>query len=103
VKDVLRAFCEAIYVELTDKATAERVIGKWARLDDPKALDAAYRASADYLQRKPYPSLEGIRMTLDELASQNPEARNARPERFVDDSLLRELDQEGFIDALWAR
>jgi NitT/TauT family transport system substrate-binding protein len=103
VKDVLRAFCEAIYLELTDKATAERVIGKWAQIDDPKALDAAYRASTDYLQPKPYASREGIQMALDELAPQNPEARNARPERFVDDSLLRELDREGFIDALWKR
>jgi NitT/TauT family transport system substrate-binding protein len=103
VKDVLRAFCEAIYIELTDKVTAERVIGKWAQLDDPRMLDSAYRASADYLQQKPYPSLVGIQMALDELAAQNPEARTARPERFVDDSILRELDSEGFIDALWKR
>jgi ABC-type nitrate/sulfonate/bicarbonate transport system substrate-binding protein len=103
VKDVLRGFCEAIYVELTDKGAAERAIGKWAQIDDPKLLDAAYRASADYLQRKPYPSLTGIQMSLDELAAQNPEARSARPERFVDDSILRELDSEGFIDALWKR
>jgi ABC-type nitrate/sulfonate/bicarbonate transport system substrate-binding protein len=101
VKDVLRAFCEAIRAALTDRPSAELAIGKWARIEDPKALDAEYRASVNYLQHKPYPSLAGIQLMLDELAPQNPEARTARPDRFVNDSILRELEAEGFIDALW--
>ncbi len=103
VKDVLRAFCEAIHAELTDQAAAQRVISKWARIDDPTLLDAEYRASANYLQEKPYPSPAGIQMMLDELTPKNPEARSAKPEQFIDDSILRELDAEGFIDALWKR
>ncbi len=103
VKDVLRGFCEAIYVELTDRARAEESIARWAKVDDPRRMDSMYRASADLMQKKPYPSLAGIQSILDGLAEQTPAARTARPERFVNDALLRQLDDEGFIDALWQR
>jgi NitT/TauT family transport system substrate-binding protein len=103
VKDVLKAFCEAIYLELTDKPTAERVIAKWAGIQDPRVVEATYRSSADVLQRKPYPSLPGIQSLLDGLPMQNPDVKDISLDRLVSDAILRELDSEGFLDALWSR
>src|SRR4051794_30167627 len=102
-RDVLRAFCEAIYVQLTDRALTEQSIARWAKVEDPLQLESMYRASAELLQRKPYPSAAGVQAVLDGLAEQTPAARTARPEQFIDDTPLRELDEAGFIDALWQR
>jgi hypothetical protein len=35
------------------------------------------------------------------MATQNPAAKNAMPERFIDSSLMEEIDRSGFIDRLY--
>jgi hypothetical protein len=72
-------------------------------VEDPVQLETMYRASAELLQRKPYPSAAGVQSVLDGLAEQTPAARTARPEQFINDAPLRALDESGFIDALWQR
>jgi len=37
------------------------------------------------------------------LEKDNPNAKSADPKSFVDDSLLREIDQSGFIKKLYER
>lgn len=46
------------------------------------------------------PTVEGLRGVLEELAQRNPEAKDADPKRFFDDSFVRDLQKSGFIDAL---
>jgi hypothetical protein len=101
VKSVLRALCEGIHFVLTDWPATEHAITRWARIDDPQELDAAYHASVDTLQRQPYPSLAVIQAVIDAAALQAPEARTLTPEQLVDDTLLCELEADGFVDALW--
>ena len=54
------------------------------------------------LSKKQYPSLPGIKTILTSLADIDPRARSAKPEDFVDMSFVRELDQSGYIDRLYA-
>lgn len=54
------------------------------------------------LSKKQYPSLPGIKTILTSLAETDPRARPAKPEDFVDMSFIRELDQSGYIDRLYA-
>jgi hypothetical protein len=51
--------------------------------------------------KKPYPAMGGVQLALDELAERSPAARAARPEQFVDNSLVKELDDSGYFDALY--
>jgi hypothetical protein len=53
--------------------------------------------------KKQYPSLEGLKTVLDELAERDPRAKSAKPEQFVDMTFIRELDQSGYIDALYKK
>jgi hypothetical protein len=46
------------------------------------------------LSKKQYPSLEGLKFILAPLAENNPKARAAKPEDFVDLSFIKELDQK---------
>ena len=43
------------------------------------------------------------RQRLDDIAERDPRAKTAKPEQFVDMSFIRELDQSGFIDALYKK
>lgn len=40
---------------------------------------------------------QGIHSMLDMLAPQLPQAKNAKPEQFVDLSFLQELEKDGFL------
>jgi hypothetical protein len=55
----------------------------------------------EVVQRKPYPTMEGIQRVIDQISETEAKAKVARPEQFVDTSFLRELDQSGFIDSLY--
>ena len=54
------------------------------------------------LSKKQYPSVEGIKTILTSMAETDPRARSAKPEDFVDMSFIRELDQSGYMDRLYA-
>jgi hypothetical protein len=51
------------------------------------------------LPQKPYPPVDGIKKVM-ELFNYH-EMRRYQPEDFYDASLLREIDQSGFIDKLY--
>jgi hypothetical protein len=52
-------------------------------------------------EKKPYPTLKGIQFQIDDVAKRNPKAKGAKPEDFVNVTILKELDQSGFIDKLY--
>jgi len=100
VRRFLMAFVEGIHRYKTDEAFTKKVIGDYARIRDAQVLDETYRLFATKIQKIPYPSPGGIRLALDSLGD-DPRARQARPEEFFDDSILRRLDREGFVDRLY--
>jgi hypothetical protein len=53
------------------------------------------------ISRKQYPYMPGLQVALDLVAEDNPKARNARPEEFIDNRFIKELDESGFIDGLY--
>jgi NitT/TauT family transport system substrate-binding protein len=54
------------------------------------------------LSKKQYPSIQGVKTILTSLAETDPRARSVKPEEFVDMSFIRELDQSGYMDGLYA-
>jgi hypothetical protein len=65
-----------------------------------KAIDLL---SDKYYEQVPYPSMRGVETVLGFVARDNPQAKGADPKSFVDESLLREIDQSGFIKKLYQR
>jgi len=102
VRNVLKAFVEAIHYMKTHRKEAIAILGKYLKTDDPEALVEAYEAVGQALiPEKPYPTLKGIQIMLREMGIKDPAARAARPEQFVDMTLVKELDSTGFIDRLY--
>ena len=64
-------------------------------------LREVYDTYVNVWERVPRLTLEALQGQLDALALQVPEARDARPEQFLDMSLLDELERSGFADNLY--
>ena len=47
--------------------------------------------------------LRGVETVLGFVEKDNPKAKTADPKSFIDDSLLREIEQSGFVKTLYQR
>jgi NitT/TauT family transport system substrate-binding protein len=103
VKNALRGFVEAIYYIYANKKEAQKVFAKYMRTTDPEVLEDSYQGYIKMIPKKPYPTLKGIQYMLDILAPTMPQAKNFKPEQFVDLSFLQELEKEGFFNEMAKR
>ena len=98
---VVRAYSEGVKRMFSDKSLSLNVLKKYIRSNDPEVLETTYKFALDYTVRVPYPTREGILEILRD--SKNPRAKRAKPEDFIDESLVRELDQGGFYRQLYGK
>jgi NitT/TauT family transport system substrate-binding protein len=105
VRAYIKAHVEAVHRLKTDREGGIRVLAKYmGGLKDREILEKTYdRAVADnILPRQQYPSLDGIKMILDTLAEKDPKAKAAKPQDFAEMRFIKELEDSGFISALYA-
>lgn len=57
--------------------------------------------SSGYFENAPYVALRGVTTLLDFYSKDNPRARSANAQSFFDNSLVKELDDSGFIKKLY--
>ena len=91
----LKADIEATALMQKDKQVFNAALAKWFNIKDPKTQDAMF-AFVNKFEKKPYPSVEGIKQVF--ALYDSPEMRKHRPEEFYDSSLVAELDKSGFLD-----
>jgi len=101
MRRAMRSIIESIYVIKSNPELTKRAIRKYMRFIDDRDTDEAYQIMRDVTPRKPYPTVEGIKTVLDELALKVPAARTAQPREFMDTRFIEELDRSGFIDELY--
>jgi NitT/TauT family transport system substrate-binding protein len=105
VRSYIKAHVEAVHRLKTDREGGIRVLAKYmGGLTDREVLEKTYdRAVAEnILPRKQYPTLDGIKMILDTLAEKEPKAKAAKPQDFAELRFIKELDDSGYIDKLYA-
>ncbi len=98
---VIKSFVEGIHLASVNSEVAKKAFRKYMRLQQERELDDAYQVLRGFMQRKPYPTLDGFKAVFAELAEQIPAAKNADPKDFVDTRFLEELDRSGYIDGLY--
>lgn len=84
---------------LADKEMAIESISKWTGLDDPELAEKTYEDLVDTLPVKPYVKESAAQFILDN--SDNEKVRKLKTSDIVDDSLVKKLDESGFIDSLF--
>ena len=103
-RDLLRSFfmacSEAIALGKKNKATAQRVLAKHMKITDRRRLDIVYEASLGRMPSKPYPREEAVQLELESVAFTDPLFKTKRVSEFMDNSIIAELDRQGFFTQL---
>jgi NitT/TauT family transport system substrate-binding protein len=102
----LKGYVEGIAFVKQNKRESVEIVKKKLRIgaEQERNLERSIDLlSAKYYEAVPYPSMRGVETVLGFVEKDNPKAKTADPKTFVDDSLLREIDQSGFIKGLYQR
>jgi ABC-type nitrate/sulfonate/bicarbonate transport system substrate-binding protein len=98
----MKAYLEGIYVFKTNKELALNVLKKYTRLDDLSLVQVAYdEMSQRLIRRVPHPDREGIQTIIDQLAKTRPQMKNLNPSDFIDPTILKEIEDSGFVKKLY--
>ena len=103
VKNFIAGYSEGVAMLYKDKEASKRAIGRFLHTDDAESLEASWQFGIDVIERIPNLDPDMFKLVLEERARSRPEANKAKPEQFFDDSLVRELDKEGFFKKIFAR
>jgi len=102
----LRGYIEGIAFFKNNRKESIEVLAKKLRTapSQTKYLERSHALySSGYFENTPYVSLRGVNTLLEFLGKDNPKARTADPRSFIDNSLVKELDDAGFIKKLYER
>ncbi len=103
VRKYVKSQVEAVHRFKTDRETGIRILAKYLGIKEKDILDRTYEGASaeDKLPAKQYPTVEGIKTILEPLIKQDPKAKAAKAEDFVDMRFIKELDESGYIDSLY--
>jgi ABC-type nitrate/sulfonate/bicarbonate transport system substrate-binding protein len=94
----VKASVEAFALMKKDKAVFDASLAKWFNIQDATTQARMYADAAD-IPKKPYPSVDGIKSSMEIYDS--PDMRKHVLTDFYDASFIADLDRSGFIDALY--
>jgi len=99
VRRYVQAYIEGTKIALTDPETTKQIIGKYTKTDNKEDLDETYNTYAKVWEQAPYVSAAGMQTLLN--FAVNPAGKTAKPEQFIDNSFVAELEKSGFIEKLY--
>ena len=94
-----RASVEAIHYFKNNKAQSIAILKKYAKTD-LSTLDSAYVYLKNAIPDMPYPTLEGMKTILAEMGRTRPEVLKYDAATMVDTSIVKAIDDEGFLKKL---
>jgi NitT/TauT family transport system substrate-binding protein len=104
VRRVVRVIVEAIHYAKSNREAALPVMQKYLHIQDRDALEDAYESFVvKQFPRAPYVSPAAVQTIFDLAAARDPRAKTADPHGFVESRFVRELEQNGTIDQLYAK
>src|SRR5215470_1020476 len=85
-----------------NKSVVIKTMMRRFQISDATVAEEGYQDYLTSVERKPIPSLDGLRNIRRLLAVLNPKASSVKIEELVDARLIRKLDESGFIDKVGA-
>ncbi len=104
LEGILKGLSESVAFILSQKSkpTVLKTIMQHLRIGDPATAEEGYQDLVTGLDKKPLPSVDGLRNTQRLLKPRNPKLENIKVEELIDDRIVRRLDESGFIGRLQA-
>ena len=103
VENYLKAEIDALAFSVApkNKATVIKIIMKRLKANANNA-EEGYQDLLKGVDRKPFPSLDGLRNVQRMLKTRNPKIGEIKTEEVIDARIMRKLDESGFIDRAYA-
>ena len=102
-KAFVRAYGRALHFMHNRKEETRAIFAKYTKINDRGMLDGSIQYGYDFMEKIPLVKPQAFQVTLDQIARNNPKAKQAKPEQFFDNSLVQELVDEGFFAKLWGK
>jgi NitT/TauT family transport system substrate-binding protein len=99
----MRAIIEGIHMVKNNPEPSISALRKYLKIDDREALEEVYRLYKELYQPIPHPSPAAIQTQLTWMGEKDPRAKAAKPEQFIDGSILREIEKSGFVAKLYQK
>ncbi len=99
VRRFLQAYLEGIKIARTDAEYSKQIIGKYTKTSDVNDLEDSYRTFLPAWERLPVVPPAAVQTMLN--FATHPGAKKAKPETFIDNSVLEEIGKSGFVDKLY--
>jgi ABC-type nitrate/sulfonate/bicarbonate transport system substrate-binding protein len=100
VQRYVQGHVEGIYRFKQDPEFALKVLKIYSSTDDESVLRRGYGVLCEVFSERPYPSVEAIGNVISTFNGIIPGAESARPDQFIDDSFMAELDRSGELAKL---
>ncbi|GAC1318336.1 MAG: hypothetical protein NVSMB2_13040 [Chloroflexota bacterium] len=91
-----RGYAKGLQRFKSDRAFAIQVLAHYFELNDEAVLSDTWEQFSKYLEETPYVTVPGLQRIIDEVAATEPKAKGAKPEQFLDQRAVAQLDQQGF-------
>lgn len=102
-RQFIKAYVEGMHRYRTDREFTVTVQAEYSGIADRTVAEETYDLTRPGMPPVPYPVVASLQTLLDFMARDLPEARAADARTFIDDRFVRELEENGFIDALAQR
>lgn len=99
----LKTMIEAIHEFKSNKDKSLAVLKKYMRGASDAVLDETYELTKAGMEDVPAPSIDVIKTALEILSYQYPQAKQTESAPIMDASIVKKIDQSGFIKALQTR
>ena len=96
------ALIETAHFFKNNKEATQKIVAKYLRGANKAYLDASYASTIKILERVPYTTREGMKIQLDDALKQSPGAK-VTVDSLIDDSIVREIEKDGFIDKVYGK
>ncbi len=101
LKAFLMAISEGTWIGRNNKELTMRIYRKYMKIEDPKLLESMYK---NYMMKsipvRPFPNEEAIQNDIEDLSAMLPHLKGKKAAEFLDLSLLKSLEEEGFFKRL---
>ncbi len=103
VERFLKCIVEGIYIFKTNKTKTVAVFKRYMKGADDEILEETYQSTRGTLEDAPHPSVQVVKGALDMLSSQYPQAKQTDASLIVEPSLMKKIDDSGFVRALYKK
>ena len=100
VERFVKCIVEGIHVFKTNRPKTLAVLKKYMKGADDEILEETYQATRSTLEDAPHPNAQVVKVALDMLSLQYPNAKQTDASMIVEPSIMKRIEDSGLIRAL---